>query len=75
MIHQLFCTAESTAGGSWSTLRPADVQLDSEGFVAKLTRSKTIGSDRAVTMRFLCDQQGCSYPDLELDVDGMAAVG
>ena len=34
-------------------IRPADVSLDSEGFVAKLTRSKTIGSDRAVSMRLV----------------------
>ena len=34
-------------------IRPADVSLDSEGFVAKLTRSKTIGRDRAVSMRLV----------------------
>ena len=28
-------------------LRPADVLMDSDGFVARLTWSKTIGSDRA----------------------------
>ena len=32
------------------SLRPGDVLLDSEGFVARL--SKTIGSDRAVTVRW-----------------------
>ena len=39
-------------------LRPADVQLDSEGFVAKLTRSKTIGSDRTLTMRLVVISKG-----------------
>ena len=34
-------------------LRPVDVLLDSEGFKAKLTRSKTIGSDRALSMRLV----------------------
>ena len=34
-------------------LRPADVLLDSEGFMARLTRSKSIGSHRAVTMRLV----------------------
>ena len=34
-------------------LRPVDILLDSDGMVAKLTRSKTIGSDRAVTMRLV----------------------
>ena len=34
-------------------LRPANVSLDAEGFVAKLTQSKTIGSDRAVSMRLV----------------------
>ena len=61
----------------WGTLRfsdhrgfrPADVLLDSEGFVARLTRSKTIGSDRAVTMMVGRNLQRCSRPELELDGD------
>ena len=39
-------------------LRPADVMLDSEGLVARLTRSKTIGSDRAITMRLVVISKG-----------------
>ena len=50
----------------WGTLRfsdhrglsPADAQSDSEGFIGKLTRSKTIGSDRAVTMRLVVIAKG-----------------
>ena len=39
-------------------LRPADVQFDSEGFVAEPTWSKTIGSDRALTMRLVVISKG-----------------
>ena len=39
-------------------LRPADVQFDSEGVVAEPTWSKTIGSDRALTMRLVVISKG-----------------
>ena len=50
----------------WGTLRffdhwglnAAEVQLDSERFVGKLTRSKTIGTDRAETMKLLVITKG-----------------
>ena len=52
---------------SWGTLRfsghraivPTHVELDEQGFTAKLTHSKTLGSDRNVTMCLVVINRAC----------------
>ena len=52
---------------SWGTLRfsdhrgiaPAQVTVDEQGFTASLTHSKTLGSDRSVTMRLVVVNRAC----------------